>query len=224
MATQREKAQNRLIEVFNENRQLEGLPVMEDYQILGRFDTRKMKVYEIEDKILNLERDNNCIKYQNQINEYWETEEGKSRKILLEAQNAELQKRSLETSKGIEDTFMNLAKLHIGQEWVIRSWSNHRIEFGRVDDEGKRIFGQDFEIYFDRWNDNKPEINVGTTGAFEIDSDRAKFYTQFGNFLSHPEVLKEILSYHSSFLKVMNSIERQMAVVEAQLKDPIKNK
>lgn len=107
----------------------------------------------------------------------------------------------------------NKIKSILGEDWNIEEVSNYGCILFMNDENKKRVFGSDINIYFKNSfdiNDKDLRINIGTLGEFTFNSLRAKYYIGVGKLLDNKELKNEILSIlwkiKSQHLKYFNLI------------------
>lgn len=107
--------------------------------------------------------------------------------------------------------------------------SDLRVET-RSSEDGKFVFGQTVEIYYERryWlDDNKErfEISVGSTGSFDLCknevSDRAMFYMDFGKLLSDTALLGDLKNMLFDYADTMEAIHDRLEKLQKSLENPL---
>lgn len=98
----------------------------------------------------------------------------------------------------------NQVKTNLGSEWEIKDEVGYNgCTIAMIDvnaEEAKKfVFGAEISIsfkdnfYFSKNKENRElQMNVGTTGSFTFESDRAKFYVSLGKFLNNSPQSKKM--------------------------------
>ena len=176
---------------------------------------------DVEDAIAN-------YKKEQEVEMFWLTEQGAEIKAGLEAEMTKIYNRIEELSKRRKNDFTQYIQSLLGEDWACTSASNSYIRFEAMKD-GESIFGSAIDVSLvkiyqrDYSIKESVEYNVGTMGAFELGSDRAKFYMDFAKFLAgvDEKMLQEKMSYYAALLKNESDY---LEDIEKRLKDPFSGK
>lgn len=91
----------------------------------------------------------------------------------------------------------NKIKSVLGKDWNVEEVNNYGCILFMNDENDKRIFASEINIYFKKSFDIDSKdlrTNIGTSGEFKFDSLRAKYYIGVGKLLDDKELQNEILS------------------------------
>lgn len=206
--SKKEKLANQYIELKKEFDGEEFNEALAENQIW--YLTKNFKVVDIENKIIAVKK--LIADKQNRLKKeaYYATPAGMEYKNKLEDKMDEY----LKVKKTIKDQLHNYVENVIGNmlgdSWTTKvSMSYHYvyIEIGLKAIDTKRIgkftfeFGQSFEIHWDGYNFGKQnptlEMNVGTTGAFNLFGDgiRTEFYRGVATVANNKEFLQDLMAH-----------------------------
>ena len=206
--SKKEKLANQYIELKKEFDGEEFNEALAENQIW--YLTKNFKVVDIENKIIAVKK--LIADKQNRLKKeaYYATPAGMEYKNKLEDKMDEY----LKVKKTIKDQLHNYVENVIGNmlgdSWTTKvSMSYHYvyIEIGLKSIDPERIgkftfeFGQSFEIHWDGYNFGKQnptlEMNVGTTGAFNLFGDgiRTKFYRGVATVANNKEFLQDLMAH-----------------------------
>lgn len=189
-------------------------------------NSRSFTVYELENKIQGIKNSISKLLKEQEIDAYFQTAEGAALKAELEAgikaKHAEIDNLTESTEDFLKGWIHEL----LGESWSVRYLCDRRVEFCATDADGKPIFGQTLEVYFNRkrasWDDERFELNVGTTGSFDIlDSDRAEFYIALGTFLGAKDKMAELRELLLDYADQMNAIWKEGRQLKERLENPL---
>ena len=204
----KEKLANQYIELKKEFDGDEFNKALAENQIW--YLTKNFKVIDIENKIVAVKKliaaKNNRLKKE----AYYATPAGMEYKKNLEDKMDEY----LKVKKTIKDQLHNYVENVIGNmlgdAWTTKvsmSYNYVYIEIGLKAIDPERIgkftfeFGQSFEIHWDGYNFGKQnptlEMNVGTTGAFNLFGDgiRTEFYRGVATVANNKEFLQDLMAH-----------------------------
>lgn len=206
--SKKEKLANQYIELKKEFDGEEFNESLAENQIW--YLTKNFKVVDIENKIIAVKK--LIADKQNRLKKeaYYATPAGMEYKKNLEDKMDEY----LKVKKTIKDQLNNYVENIIGNilgdSWTTKvSMSYHYvyIEIGLKAIDPERIgkftfeFGQSFEIHWDGYNFGKQnptlEMNVGTTGAFNLFGDgiRTEFYRGVATVANNKEFLQDLMAH-----------------------------
>ena len=206
--SKKEKLANQYIELKKEFDGDEFNEALVENQIW--YLTKNFKVVDIENKIITVKKlivaKNNRLKKE----AYYATTAGMEYKNKLEDKMEEY----LKVKKTIKDQLHNYVENVIGNilgdSWTTKvsmSYNYVYIEIGLKAIDPERIgkftfeFGQSFEIHWDGYNFGKQnptlEMNVGTTGAFNLFGDgiRTEFYRGVATVANNKEFLQDLMAH-----------------------------
>ena len=149
-----------------------------------KWHARKFSVADLNDMIQMAK--NSIVRYKKAAarNAFLLTEEGK--KALLNIKNRRVRIHNLldEIEKNAAEKLNKILAEHVSSELKVRRISRTHVEIGI--DKAEQF--SSFEIFFEarRFGSGEPrfEVSVGSTGCFELGSERAKLYVLLGKFLS----------------------------------------
>lgn len=206
--SKKEKLANQYIELKKEFDGEEFNEALAENQIW--YLTKNFKVVDIENKIIAVKK--LIADKQNRLKKeaYYATPAGMEYKNKLEDKMNEY----LKVKKTIKDQLHNYIKNVIGNilgdSWTTKVSMSYRyvyIEIGLKSIDPERVgkftfeFGQSFEIHWDGYNFGKQnptlEMNVGTTGAFNLFGDgiRTEFYRGVATVANNKEFLQDLMAH-----------------------------
>lgn len=209
--TKKESLLIKLYETKNEFTQFTGngsrydIEKMSEYQIPNM--AQKMTAAEIENEIRIAESCLENAKREASRREYLESEEGKAALAAIKEKKDNLfsKYQSLKSN-----TMIELTELLSGTGFSIKCFGDRSAELST----GTHQFNS-IDIYYDnyRFFNEGPcfEVSVGSTGSFETDSDRAKFYIALGQFLSNPNIenIKTLLlGYNEKYNELSKEVRK----------------
>lgn len=204
----KEKLANQYIELKKEFDGEEFNEALAENQIW--YLTKNFKVVDIENKIIAVKK--LIADKQNRLKKeaYYATPAGMEYKNKLEDKMNEY----LKVKKTIKDQLHNYVENVIGNmlgdSWTTKvsmSYLYVYIEIGLKSIDPERVgkftfeFGQSFEIHWDGYNFGKQnptlEMNVGTTGAFNLlgDGIRTEFYRGVATVANNKEFLQDLMAH-----------------------------
>ena len=237
--TRKETLLTRKYELQNELRILRG---EQPYDLAERTTgwrfheaVKESREYVLKQDIENLEK---SIEKQKAANEraaataaYFATPEGAAEKAQLETEkkdaaaafNAHENERLSQLNAWIKN--------FLGEYWSVKFLSDDAVDFSIWDaDKADFVFGQTIEIrcekhYYFNHNSERFECNVGTTGCFnleeQIPGDRARFYIDFGRFLTDGSKLTELKNFMFTFHDEREAIRDRVRNANARLDNPL---
>ena len=172
--------------------------------------TKNFKVVDIENKIIAVKK--LIADKQNRLKKeaYYATPAGMEYKKNLEDKMNEYLKVKKTIKDQLHNYIENVIGNMLGDAWTTKvSMSYHYayIEIGLKTIDTERIgkftfeFGQSFEIHWDGYNFGKQnptlEMNVGTTGAFNLFGDgiRTEFYRGVATVANNKEFLQDLMAH-----------------------------
>ena len=204
----KEKLANQYIELKKEFDGDDFNEVLAENQIW--YLTKNFKVVDIENKIIAVKKLITAKKNRLKKEAYYATPTGMEYKKNLEDKMDEY----LKVKKTIKDQLHNYVENVIGNmlgdAWTTKVSMGYRsfyIEIGLKAIDPERIgkftfeFGQSFEIHWDGYGFEKQnptlEMNVGTTGAFNLFGDRIRteFYRGVATIANNKEFLQDLMAH-----------------------------
>ena len=204
----KEKLANQYIELKKEFDGDEFNEVLAENQIW--YLTKNFKVIDIENKIVAVKKlisaKNNRLKKE----AYYATPAGMEYKKKLEDKMDECLKVEKNIIRQLHNYVENVIGNILGNEWTTKVSMGYRsfyIEIGLKAIDPERIgkftfeFGQSFEIHWDGYGFGKQnstlEMNVGTTGAFNLFGDgiRTEFYRGVATIANNKEFLQDLMAH-----------------------------
>lgn len=213
----------------------ENLLTPEQYQNTYRFyeQLKKSKLYDLQQDVEMLTKALETAKAKKAAAEsretFYATAEGQAFKAEKEAAIAAETKNYEKTCMAKLTALEILIKANLGNHWQVQNLSTSCCAFG-IKKDGKSVFGQTVEIYYERRNwldDNKErfEISVGSTGSFDLCKnevgDRARFYMDFGKFLSNTALLGDLKNMLFDYADTMEEIHERMERLQKSLENPL---
>lgn len=184
------------------------------------------EIERLQRSIKEQERDNDIA---SKTEAYYQTEEGRARQAELQQylrlEDVDRNLRSTEMRQELNQWIGDF----IGEHWRLLSLSTSCVKFAVWSEVSHSfVFGQDFTIYYDLSRTGEIErfeVNVGTTGSFSAtDSeigDRARFYADFGHFLSDTSRLLELKTKLHDFAFFIEESEKCSRRLYKKLKNPL---
>ena len=172
--------------------------------------TKKFKVVDIENKIIAVKK--LIADKQNRLKKeaYYATPAGMEYKNKLEDKMNEYLKVKKTIKDQLHNYIENVIGNMLGDAWTTKVSMSYRyfyIEIGLKSIDPERVgkftfkFGQSFEIHWDGYNFGKQnptlEMNVGTTGAFNLFGDgiRTEFYRGVATVANNKEFLQDLMAH-----------------------------
>ena len=172
--------------------------------------TKNFKVVDIENKIIAVKK--LIADKQNRLKKeaYYATPAGMEYKNKLEDKMNEYLKVKKTIKDQLHNYIENVISNMLGDAWTTKVSMSYRyfyIEIGLKSIDPKRVgkftfeFGQSFEIHWDGYNFGKQnptlEMNVGTTGAFNLFGDgiRTEFYRGVATVANNKEFLQDLMAH-----------------------------
>lgn len=162
---------------------------------------------------------------------FFATEEGQALKAKLEAQKAIEAGAFHEYENATIEELKTWVKNFLGEHWTVKFISDDALDLAVWDaDKADFVFGQTIEIRVEKdcyWKDgaDKFETNIGTTGCFDLldqnPGDRARFYMDFGKFLSDTRKLNWLKNRMFLFHESREAIRDRVRSINAQLENPL---
>ena len=206
--SKKEKLANQYIELKKEFDGEEFNESLAENQIW--YLTKNFKVVDIENKIIAVKK--LIADKQNRLKKeaYYATPAGMEYKNKLEDKMNEYLKVKKTIKDQLHNYIENVIGNMLGDAWTTKvSMSYHYvyIEIGLKSIDPERVgkftfeFGQSFEIHWDGYNFGKQnptlEMNVGTTGAFNLFGDgiRTEFYRGVATVANNKEFLQDLMAH-----------------------------
>lgn len=206
--SKKEKLANQYIELKKEFDGEEFNESLAENQIW--YLTKNFKVVDIENKIIAVKK--LIADKQNRLKKeaYYATPTGMEYKNKLEDKMNEYLKVKKTIKDQLHNYIENVIGNMLGDAWTTKVSMSYRyfyIEIGLKSIDPERVgkftfeFGQSFEIHWDGYNFGKQnptlEMNVGTTGAFNLFGDgiRTEFYRGVATVANNKEFLQDLMSH-----------------------------
>lgn len=162
---------------------------------------------------------------------FFATEEGQALKARLDAQKAIEAGAFHEYENATIEELKAWVKNFLGEHWTVKFISDDALDLAVWDaNKADFVFGQTIEIRFEKncyWRNGaeKFETNIGTTGCFDLldqnPGDRARFYMDFGKFLSDTHKLNWLKNRLFIFHESREAIGDRVRSINAQLENPL---
>lgn len=206
--SKKEKLANQYIELKKEFDGEEFNEALAENQIW--YLTKNFKVVDIENKIIAVKK--LIADKQNRLKKeaYYATPAGMEYKKNLEDKMDEYLKVKKTIKDQLHNYIENVIGNMLGDAWTTKVSMSYRyvyIEIGLKSIDPERVgkftfeFGQSFEIHWDGYNFGKQnptlEMNVGTTGAFNLFGDgiRTEFYRGVATVANNKEFLQDLMAH-----------------------------
>lgn len=206
--SKKEKLANQYIELKKEFDGEEFNESLAENQIW--YLTKNFKVVDIENKIIAVKK--LIADKQNRLKKeaYYATPAGMEYKNKLEDKMNEYLKVKKTIKDQLHNYVENVISNMLGDAWTTKVSMSYRyfyIEIGLKSIDPERVgkftfeFGQSFEIHWDGYNFGKQnttlEMNVGTTGAFNLFGDgiRTEFYRGVATVANNKEFLQDLMAH-----------------------------
>ena len=206
--SKKEKLANQYIELKKEFDGEEFNESLAENQIW--YLTKNFKVVDIENKIIAVKK--LIADKQNRLKKeaYYATPAGMEYKNKLEDKMNEYLKVKKTIKDQLHNYIENVIGNMLGDAWTTKVSMSYRyfyIEIGLKSIDPERVgkftfeFGQSFEIHWDGYNFGKQnptlEMNVGTTGAFNLFGDgiRTEFYRGVATVANNKEFLQDLMAH-----------------------------
>lgn len=183
----------------------------------------------LEDRISELQASIARAKKNQLVEVYYATDEGKARKAALQAQLAKADHDIAVFLTESSDFYRKWIKEFLGGHWTLSFLHGSRLEFAVVDpqNEGRLVFGQTIQIWFERRNwkgEERFETNIGSTGGFDIlaagQGDRARFYIDLGRFLADTQRMAELKEMLFDYKDSVDTLYKTRDGIEKELNEP----
>lgn len=206
--SKKEKLANQYIELKKEFDGEEFNESLAENQIW--YLTKNFKVVDIKNKIIAVKK--LIADKQNRLKKeaYYATPAGMEYKNKLEDKMNEYLKVKKTIKDQLHNYIENVIGNMLGDAWTTKVSMSYRyfyIEIGLKSIDPERVgkftfeFGQSFEIHWDGYNFGKQnptlEMNVGTTGAFNLFGDgiRTEFYRGVATVANNKEFLQDLMAH-----------------------------
>ena len=204
----KEKLANQYIELKKEFDGEEFNEVLAENQIW--YLTKNFKVVDIENKIIAVKKLIAAKKNRLKKEAYYATPVGMEYKNKLEDKMEEYLNANNSIKDQLNNYVENVIGNMLGDSWTTKVSMGYRsfyIEIGLKAIDPERIgkftfeFGQSFEIHWDGYCFGKQnptlEMNVGTTGAFNLFGDgiRTEFYRGVATIANNKEFLQDLMAH-----------------------------
>ena len=204
----KEKLANQYIELKKEFDGDEFNEVLAENQIW--YLTKNFKIVDIENKIIAVKKLITTKKNRLKKEAYYATPAGMEYKNKLEDKMDEYLKVKKTIKDQLHKYVENVIGSMLGYSWTTKVSMGYRsfyIEIGLKAIDPERIgkftfeFGQSFEIHWDGYGFGKQnptlEMNVGTTGAFNLFGDgiRTEFYRGVATIANNKEFLQDLMAH-----------------------------
>ena len=204
----KEKLANQYIELKKEFDGEEFNEALAENQIW--YLTKNFKIVDIENKIIAVKKLITTKKNRLKKEAYYATPAGMEYKNKLEDKMDEYLKVKKTIKDQLHNYIENVIGNMLGDSWTTKVSMGYRsfyIEIGLKAIDPERIgkftfeFGQSFEIHWDGYGFGKQnptlEMNVGTTGAFNLFGDgiRTEFYRGVATIANNKEFLQDLMAH-----------------------------
>ena len=204
----KEKLANQYIELKKEFDGEEFNEALAENQIW--YLTKNFKIVDIENKIIGVKKLITTKKNRLKKEAYYATPAGMEYKNKLEDKMDEYLKVKKTIKDQLHNYIENVICNMLGDAWTTKvsmSYRSFYIEIGLKAIDPERIgkftfeFGQSFEIHWDGYGFGKQnptlEMNVGTTGAFNLFGDgiRTEFYRGVATIANNKEFLQDLMTH-----------------------------
>lgn len=204
----KEKLVNQYIELKKEFDGEEFNEALAENQIW--YLTKNFKIVDIENKIITVKKLITTKKNRLKKEAYYATPAGMEYKNKLEDKMDEYLKVKKTIKDQLHNYIENVIGNMLGDAWTTKVSMGYRsfyIEIGLKAIDPERIgkftfeFGQSFEIHWDGYGFGKQnptlEMNVGTTGAFNLFGDgiRTEFYRGVATIANNKEFLQDLMAH-----------------------------
>jgi len=198
-------------------------------------EVKRWKEYELKERIEMLQKELIRAKAKKEVDAkkevYLQTEEGKAAFEAKMAKKDELEKAYDSLEAVTRYTIEKSIKQTIGDHWTVKSFSDTSMKIGILGEDGKAIFGQDADIYFEEkaWGtgEQRFEINIGTCGSCPLDEGTkagsfSRFYIGIGQIFSNAEFLSWLKDTLFGYARGINDIRKQLREIDAWFENPFK--
>ena len=230
--SKKEKLANQYIELKKEFDGEEFNESLAENQIW--YLTKNFKVVDIENKIIAVKK--LIADKQNRLKKeaYYATPAGMEYKNKLEDKMNEYLKVKKTIKDQLHNYIENVIGNMLGDAWTTKVSMSYRyfyIEIGLKLIDPERVgkftfeFGQSFEIHWDGYNFGKQnptlEMNVGTTGAFNLFGDgiRTEFYRGVATVANNKEFLQDLMAH----ITIADGKVRQISKLYDECKNKLDN-
>lgn len=179
---------------------------------------RDYTVQSLKDKIITLGYRKKDIEDKIKLDHFYETEHGKQVKKYLEQKEESLKDQINFLFLHFEKKIDNLVKSLIGENFKVSSFGTTQISISNTDENGKEIFGHNFDI-----NESYETfmINYPTFGQFNpIENIKRVEYLNGLVKVTNPEIFNQIIGEYKEFLFSLNSTRDKLAEVAKQKENP----
>lgn len=179
---------------------------------------RDYTVQSLKDKIITLGYRKKDIEDKIKLDHFYETEHGKQVKKYLEQKEESLKDQINFLFLHFEKKIDNLVKSLIGENFKVSSFGTSQISISNTDENGKEIFGHNFDI-----NESYGTfmINYPTFGQFNpIENTKRVEYLNGLVKVTNPEIFNQITGEYKEFLFSLNSTRDKLAEVAKQKENP----
>lgn len=232
--SKKEKLANQYIELKKEFDGEEFNEALAENQIW--YLTKNFKVVDIENKIIAVKK--LIADKQNRLKKeaYYATPAGMEYKNKLEDKMNEYLKVKKTIKDQLHNYIENVIGNMLGDAWTTKVSMSYRyfyIEIGLKSIDPERVgkftfeFGQSFEIHWDGYNFGKQnptlEMNVGTTGAFNLFGDgiRTEFYRGVATVANNKEFLQDLMAHITIADEKVREISKLYDECKNKLDNPI---
>ena len=232
--SKKEKLANQYIELKKEFDGEEFNESLAENQIW--YLTKNFKVVDIENKIIAVKK--LIADKQNRLKKeaYYATPAGIEYKNKLEDKMNEYLKVKKTIKDQLHNYIENVIGNMLGDAWTTKVSMSYRyfyIEIGLKSIDPERVgkftfeFGQSFEIHWDGYNFGKQnptlEMNVGTTGAFNLFGDgiRTEFYRGVATVANNKEFLQDLMAHITIADEKVREISKLYDECKNKLDNPI---
>lgn len=179
---------------------------------------RDYTIQSLKDKIINLGYRKKEIEDKIKLDNFYATEKGKRVKEYLDQKEESIKDQINFLFLHFEKEIDNLVKALIGENFKVSSFGTSKIEISNTDENGKEIFGHNFDI-----NESYGTfmINYPTFGQFNplTNSKRVEYLNGLVK-ATNPEIFNKITGVYKEFLSSLENTRNKLAEVAKQKENP----
>ena len=163
--------------------------------------------------------------------EWSQTSEGEQTIAAKKAREAELEQEYTSNKQATIYAIDNAFKNTLGTLWSLQSFCDSCLSIGITDEEGKFIFGQRIDIYFeeaDRYRtEDRFEVSVPSCGSNSLDAGLTagsfgRFYAGVGFLFSNGEFRSWLRDILFRYRATCHALGREMREISDFLENPFK--
>lgn len=192
----------------------------------------KFTIYELENKIYDLNISIAEINKQAEVKKYYETKEGKLLKEELLKKRKELYNKHSNKIKSFEKYINDTLSIMLGDGWTCVAHfgqDNGNVEIGLVNTDKNRSgfifeFGHTFTIYWDNYWNNKErlDLNYGTLGSFNLleSGTRQKYLSGLATVSNNTGWINDIKNMFKETYFELQKIKNEIDNIGEKLENP----